>query len=262
MGRESFRHRFHKSLNAWIAANDPLPLSDNTPLIAIADAVWLRFHDGWYTGFFVLLRPVDDTHAQIATLELLKGKESRELWSVVFHTIPDHIRENIVALVADGSNGLGSIAKANQWHFQRCHFHMKLKIEELRGQRNIIGRAIRHEAKRLIYRFLESKDDDEGKQFQQQLRALFRREDCPKSLPDRLGGIFRHGKHFRTYRIVPELNLPVTVNSAECVAGKIKEMWRILRGTKSPKAFCKWLMVLRRTMPPIKCLGWKETLQK
>ena len=242
----------------------PLPtLPDGTDsLIAVVDVLWFstQNHTPAYGCFTIALRPVGSSRATLAVLGIFPGRESRPFWTEAFATLPPHIRARIVAVVADGFTGLIGLAREWGWHFQWCHVHMKRKISELRGVRKLPGQEIRRRVTMLIHRFLETPDEAEARACERELAQWFRHPDCPRSVSSRLSGVVRRSRFLRTYRAVPELNLPVSTNSVECVHRQIRERFGRIRGTNSVRALRLWIEVLHRHIRSVACRGFTDTI--
>lgn len=264
INRETLRRRFQSSVSVWLRAH-PLPEVPNQgPLIAMADALWFqtRNHKPKYGCFGVLIRPVNETAGYVAVLTLRKGRESKVAWRRVIRLLPASVRKRIVALIADGFTGLSGIAADEGWHFQWCHIHVRRRLAELRGLRRVPGREIRRQAQRLIHAFLETENEARADECQRQLRRLFALPECPPTLPTRLSGVVHRSHLLRTYRRVPDLNLPVSTNSIERVNAFIRERARLARGLNSEKSLKRWLFILQHQHPKIQCRGFKETIDK
>lgn len=263
INRETIRKRFHKSLKQWLKRQIPRPIPDQEFLIAVVDALWFKLgkHKKAYGCFVIMLRPINSQYGHIAVMTLLKGRESKHNWRKAFNKLPKHTTKRIVAIVADGFTGLMSIAEENEWHFQWCHVHIKRRMAELRGVRKIPGKIIRQQANKLIHQFLETSDNGKAEVYLKELRRLFALKECPHSLIYRLSGVLRRSRFFRSYRAVPEYNLPVSTNSVEQVNNQIRRRMNIMRGLKSTKSLRYWLSVMHKTMKPIQCRGYKETIK-
>ena len=264
INRETLRRRFYGSAAAWLRAH-PLPeVPEQGPLIAMADALWFqtRNHKPKYGCFGILIRPVNETTGYVTVLTLRRGRESKVAWQQVIKLLPRSVRKRIVALIADGFTGLSSIAAEEGWHFQWCHIHVRRRLAELRGLRKVPGREIRRQAQRLIHTFLETEDEARANECQRRLRRLFALPECPPTLPTRLSGVIHRSHLLRTYRHVPDLNLPVSTNSIERVNAFIRERVRLARGLNSEKSLRHWLRILQHQHPKIQCRGFKETIDK
>lgn len=258
------RRRIHRSFEAW-KREHPLPIPPQGPLVAVLDAMWFIFRKGnvssRFTSYLILLRPVSEDMATIAKFVLRAGRESKAGWQMALSELPDEAQKRISAVVMDGNAGVMRVAQKNSWHFQWCHAHIKRRVWELRGVRKLPARRMRQNITRLVYRFLEAPSDKEAERCVKKLRTLFARPDCPRSFPKRLSGVVRRSNVFRTYRRVPELNLPVTTNSAEQIHSRIRERWSAWRGTRTPEALAYWLDIFQRHIGQVCCRGFKDTLR-
>lgn len=261
--REVLRKRLHRSMACWLRHRSLAPLPPSGALIAVTDALWFSFGktNKKFGCFAVLLRPIHESRAHLAALLLRSGKEGRKDWEAVFGTLPKRIRQRIVALVSDGYRGSDNLARLYGWHFQWCHAHMKRKMAELRGVRNLPGKQVRQRVTALLYTFLETPLESEAQQCLEEIITLLDSTKCPQSLKDRLRAL-KHKSHlFRTYRRAPELNLPVTTNSVEAVNRHIRERLSRMRGVRSPKALRYWLKVIQMEIATVQCRGYQETVK-
>lgn len=260
--REVLRSRFHRSLELWLRNNSLPKLPTNTKLISIVDGIWFRLGKRKikYCCYIILLRPINKDEAVVAVVNLRKGRESVWEWEKVFKKIPIAVRRNIVALTSDKWQGIESFYRKRGWHLQLCHTHIKRKVFELRGFRKVPARDLRQEATKTVYRFLETSSDVKADVYQDKLKRIFAHPVCPKSFPSRLSALVRKGHYFRTYRKVPELNLPVTTNCVEQINDQIKNVLSNTRGMPTIKSLKLWLDILHRKNKRVKCRGYQETL--
>lgn len=262
--RETFRRRIRASLRVW-KKHHPLPDIPDGPLIAVLDALWFRFRKAGvitrYTCYQVLLRPVSAECATLSRLTLLPGKESKVGWQAIIASLPEEAQERIVAVVMDGNSGVMRLAKQRGWRFQWCHAHMKRKVWELRGVRKLPAREIRRQITHLVYLFLETPSENAAQRYLCELRALFTHPDCPQSFPRRLSGLLKRTNLLRAYRLFPELNLPVTTNSAEQIHSQIRERWSAWRGVRTPQALAYWLDIFQREIRQVACRGFKNNFR-
>jgi len=261
VSHEKIRRRFHRSLGVWLSKKIPPQIPDKKSLIAVVDAMWFKLGKNKipYTSFVVLLRPVDEEYATIALLHLIRGRESKRNWEIIFNKMPKDVQNRISAVVSDGFVGLIVIARQRDWHFQWCHVHIKRSMWELRGVRRIQGRRIRQRMTKLLYVFLETSDEKKAQHSLKEIRKLFASPDCPRTIPLRLSGIVKRNKLFRTYRTVPELNLPISTNSAENINSQIKRRLSSMRGLRSAKSLAYWLSVIHKSTKPVRCRGYTNT---
>lgn len=261
--RECLRRRFHVSLETWLRAHPLPPLPADDTLIAMADVLYFRLglRDTVYGCYIIMLRSARGSFATPAVFMLRRGRESALGWKRAFSRLPTSVRKHIVAVVADGFTGLMRLAKTWGWYFQWCHVHMKRRMAELRGLRNLQGKQIRRRITGLIYTFLETDSELEASNISKELQELFVNPDCPKSIPRRVGSILKRGSLFRTYRRVPDLNLPVTTNSIEYLNQRIRFRFRLMRGVRSVKSLHQWVDIIHHATPTIQCRGYQQTIK-
>lgn len=262
--REALRKRFHKSLRSWLNHHPPHHIPADVPLVAVADALWFALGRPLrrYGCFVVLLRPLAGTHAFPALLVLRAGKEGRGDWEAAFSRLPPAVRRRIVAFVSDGWRGGDNFARLHGWRFQWCHAHMQRKMAELRGVRNLPGKLLRQEVARLLTVFLTTPEERNAERARARIHAILARPDCPASLRQRLVALRRKHHFLRTYRRVPLWNLPVTTNSVESVNNLIRDRFRAMRGVRSVRALRYWLTAIFRTLKPIACRGYQDTMNR
>jgi len=258
---EKIRRRFHASLKVWLSRQIPPQIPEKKYLIAVLDAVWFKLgrKKKPYTSFVVLLRPLDEQYAAVALIHTIPGRETKRNWEKVINKLPKEAQGRILAVVSDGFTGLIGIAEKRGWHFQWCHVHIKRRMSELRGLRKLPGRRIRRRITKLLYIFLETADEKKSQRALAEIRKLFASPDCPRSIPPRLSGVVKRSQLFRTYRTVPELNLPISTNSAENINSQIKRRLSTMRGLRSAKSLTYWLSVIYKSTKPVRCRGYKNT---
>lgn len=263
INRETLRRRCHKSLKEWCRSHVLLKIPQEGRLIAIVDALWFKLGDPprEYGCYVVLLRSVASSYGIPALIVLRPGHESKTQWRRIFSLLPATTRHRIVAVISDGFTGMISLAKEYGWYFQWCHAHIKRKVFELRGFRKLPGRNIRRQVTSLIYEFLETPDEKLAEQCLKKIRRLFSRSGCPHSLIYRLSSILKRSTLFRAYLRVPAYNLPVTTNSVEQINNQIRRRHGLMRGVRSVRSLRYWLNIIHRSIKPIYCRGFKETIK-
>ena len=264
INRETIRKRFHRGLVSWLVLHPPALIPPKVSLVAVIDAFWIKHGPRHipYGCFIVLLRPISGDRAYLALSCLSKGKEGRLAWERVCNRLPRDIQQRIVAVVADGCRGLDNLARKRGWKFQWCHAHMKRKVFELRGFRKLPGKEIRQRVTALIYTFLQAPTEDEANRCVDELSRLMKHPDAPRSLWKRLKAVAQKPHVFRTYRSVPEFNLPVTTNSVEQVNEQFRRILRQIRGVRTIRSLRFWIRIISRTIQPISCRGYQQTIKK
>ena len=260
VNREVFRQRFHRSLMG-IKPPDPARLvSPDGPLIAIIDGLWFRYRGDQvrYCCYTILIRPLSTTTAVVVGMTLRRGPESRGVWERLFDQLPVTIRKRIVAVVSDGFRGVEYLAADRGWQFQCCQVHLKRKVAELRGVRHLPGQTLRQQVTRAVHRFLNTPDVREAAHALDQIHRLFAHPDCPRTIRTRLVVLLRDPYRFRACWMRPELNLPASTNSVECVHGALRRLLTRVRGFATPKQLRYWIRVFHTTMPTVTCRGVRD----
>ena len=254
--RELILGRFHRSLGRWKRTHPGAPPFGRRhgTLIVIVDGVWFTLEGRRLTAFVILVRPVRSSLARLRGLVLLEGEECERSWRAVFHErLTEHEMARIRAIVADGSHGLTTIAKEHGWVYQRCHFHLIKDLRLIRGKRKSPTRWIRERAYDLVRAALDTPSERKTARLVTNLRRLIARSDCPRTVRRKVGGFLRHLKKFRACYYHPELNLPHTSNSTECVARLIQARLSPMRGVRTIASLAEWLEIVCRSSPTIRC---------
>jgi len=248
--------RFHRSIKSWKRTH--LPASAFTPrsgpLIGIFDGVWFRFKNKRYVCLILLVRPIKSQFARLRGLMLVAGDESQENWQTALNSnlTPQELA-HIQAIVADGSHGLVSLCKEYGWKYQRCHFHILKDLQAICGKRPGPTQKLRQKALTLVREILDTPSEKQILPLKARLHRLVARSDCPKTVRKKVGGFLTHLDKFRTCYRYPELNLPHTSNSAECVGRIIRTRLGIMRGLPTVSSLHYWLDIILRTHPAIRC---------
>lgn len=225
-------------------------------LIAIIDGWHFYLKGQKHVIYLILLRSVTDNLAVITEPVIFSGQERVGQWKQAFERIPTETRKRIKAVISDGITGIEKFAVEQCWVIQRCHFHLIATLQKLRGKcPNTTNRTLREEIYQTVLAILIVADNTEARKLLDDLRQLLDKPDCPYWFRRRVRGFFEQVEHFRSYLNHPELNLPITSNSAECVFQSVTEMFRLTRGFRSLKSFELWLRVQLRLKGTVKCNG-------
>ncbi len=256
------KYHLKKSRQKFVSKTPWPTLPQGEPLIAIADARVQYTKKGWYTFYFVLLRPVREDQAIIAKPYVKRGTETYSGWSEALKTLPKEVKFSIVALVCDGHGGLVNYARQYGWLIQRCHFHLIARLQSRRSK----WRTGRHqkEGKRiysLVNKVLTIKNTKAI------LKALIELEEIGwlSSSPEiarTLSGFVKHYEDYRTYLKYPELNLPKTSNTAESFIGCIQKLCQRARGFASLDSLKEWIEALIKYKKFIRCNGVRNQPNK
>lgn len=259
-GREIIRRRHAKNLDILLRKLS-LPKAPSGKLIAVIDGLSIGFKKKEYTLYLILLRSVKSKHAIVMEPFFFTGHESIVGWNYAFKQLPLSVHNRICAVVSDGITGVEQYAERNNWIAQRCHFHLIAMLQSLRGQNwsTIKNKKFREKIYQTIRQIISTPDEYEAIRLLNDIREMASNQKCPKWFGRRVRGFIRKWYLFRSYRKYPELNLPITTNSAETTCRLIAETISRTRGFRNPEIFKKWAIVQVRTMKPIKCNGHNFT---
>lgn len=257
-----FKNRLKRSRQKFTSKTPWPSLPQRQPLVAVADAIVQYTKKGWYTFYFILIRPTKGNRAVICEPYVKKGTEIYLGWSEALDRLPKKVKSSIAALVCDGHSGLVNCARQYGWLVQRCHFHLIARLQSRRSK----WRTGRHqeEGKRiykLVNRVLTTKKEKTI------LKALIELEEIGwlSSSPEisrTLSGFVKHFEDYRTYLKYPELNLPKTSNTAESLIGCIQKLCQRARGFASFDSLKKWIEALIKYKRFIRCNGSKNQPNK
>ena len=250
--RRCLELRLRRSRDFFLA-HTPWPMIPETgPLIVIADAIVFQHQGRWYTSHLFLVRSPDDLEAVILPPVILAGTETSTSWAIAFATIPAEVLTRIKALVCDGHRGLVYFAARQHWIIQRCHFHLLAAVS---GRRSRFGRSRHREEGQRIYelvkRVLLTTDETQVPTLLNQIDDEALSTSSPE-LRRYLRGFVNAWEDFRSYQYHPELHLPTTNNTAESLAGCLRELLHRARGFSSLGAIEKWFAAFVKYKKTIK----------
>lgn len=255
-GRETIRRRHARNLE-MLYRKLPQPEAPPQKLIAVIDGKAFRFGTEEYTVYLIALRSVHGTYACVMEPVFLPGHESTAGWNIAFDALSVSIRRRIYAVVVDGIVSLERIAKERGWKLQRCHFHLIKTLQSLRGKRwaRVRQKQLRENMYQLIREALRTSDEDRAQKIRLHIQQLVADPRCPRWYGLKVRGFLKRFDRFRTYRHAPELRLPTTTNTVETVCNRIADTVQQTRGFRTPTSCKRWLTVLIRTLPLVKCNG-------
>jgi hypothetical protein len=203
------------------------------------------------------VKPCGEDYAVFLDPVLFPGRENIMIWADVIDAIPSEIRTRIRGMVTDNLRGMKSLARHHGWVLQLCHFHLISQLQGRRGRnkKTLTSRHIREALYRLTRRALEL---PEGPTLQQTLRRL--RLTVERPLPARkmrmaVREFLRDLDHYRAYQRVPQLRLPTTTNTVECMGHMIRDLMRRARHLRSPQSLQAWATAFLRIRSPVTCNG-------
>lgn len=208
----------------------------------------------------ILLRTIHGTRARLRGLIIMKGDESKEHWEEAFEqTLTPMEESQIKGIVADGSHGPVSLCKERGWVYQRCQFHLLGELKNFcSGYKNHQTRELRKMIFNLVHVILDTPDEKETKQLVKKLFRLIAHPECPLTVRKKVSGFLKHREKYRTCYRYPELNLPKTSNTAECVGRLIRGILTRMHGVRTLKSLEYWLDIALREHPEITCNGFKN----
>jgi len=206
----------------------------------------------------MLLRGLGDTDAVVLPPVIIQGIENQENWRTALNTIPKRESERIRAVVSDGHVGIINFAKGHFWIIQRCHFHLLSAIQHRRSRRHTArfpaeGMEIWTQVKIVLETYSQEETTSALKKI-----SLMSLTTTSRELRSILRGFVKNYRHFRSYINYPNLNLPITSNTAESFIGRISELLHRLRGLSSCSSLEKWIEALTKYKKQIKCNGFNQ----
>lgn len=261
--KDSVTRRFHRSILGWKRTHLPAePFTEESGLlILVVDGIYFSFEDVEYVCLMILVRPVHESWARLRGLVIMQGDESKKHWEDAFEQVLTPMEEaQVKGIVADGSHGLVSLCKERGWVYQRCHFHLLGELKNFcSGHKNHQTKKLRRNIFELVRTILNTPDEKEMKRLVKNLRRLIAHPDCPKTVKKKIRGFLKHLEKFRTCYRYPELNLPKTSNTAECVGRQIRDILSRMRGVNTLKSLEYWLDIIMRIHPEFQCNGFRNT---
>jgi hypothetical protein len=252
--RQALSYRF---LCALERQRRPLAVALNGDSILLADGVWFRFKRRPWVLYLMATRPLEGQQATFRTPMLLEGPESKTAWLKALDTIPSADRARIRALVCDSFVGSRSIARANGWILQLCHFHLIAQFRRRLGYRNMRtpSRLFRHEAYRLIRIALSTADERQAASIAIHLRLLAKEAPGARRFANLVRQFVLRLPEYRAYRLHPELHLPTTTGSVESMARVVRDLLRRTRSISSPTALERWVTNYVELRPHVTARG-------
>lgn len=254
VGRERIRRRHARQLEKFLARTQP-PEVPTGPCIALVDAKRFKIGKKWYHLYVVLIRPVASQTAYLMDPVLLPGYETARAWERIL--APYAAKTDIVALVGDGLTSMEKLAIRYGWVYQRCHAHLIRSLQALRGSkwRTVTYKEERERMYQTIRTLLTTEDECEVERCVRAIAWDARGDASPTWFGRRARGFLDTLAQFRAYRRHPELLLPTTTNSVECVMNWIDDLYGQTRGFNSPTQLERWAIALLRHKKTVRCRG-------
>lgn len=219
----------------------------------IMDGLKFTFNGKLWTLYVMAAKPVSKNFAIFLDPILIEGDEGARNWRQALNTLPIRLMKRVLAVVSDGFQGSGNIARERGWIYQRCHFHLLYSLQRRLGRRKSVrGRLIREMIYRTIYQMITDPNTRKMSVLARSLHRYEKDDKCPKIFAMIARDFLREFRTFRTYLAYPHLNLPTTT-------GTIESMNKILRtscGTvNGPNALRKRAVVVIRLRRTLICNG-------
>ncbi len=251
ISRSGLCHRLNKSILKTKRTN-------NYPagwLIVLADGVRFFLEQKYWTLYVFAVRSQAGGKAYLLDPILLPGKESLRGWKIAFESVPEDIRNRILALVSDGFRGVDGFARRQGWICQRCHFHLLAQLQVRLGfWKNLHDHPIRKEIYETVCKLLRT--INHASEYSLELYELINSPHCPYYYR-RLGNeLLRRLVEFRNYINHSELNLPHTTNCMESFNNIIRDRCKYQRTSQSLQSRST---ALTRTKFSINCNNRKMT---
>lgn len=226
-------------------------------LVLLLDGLWFRFRQRPWVLYLMALKPCGADYAIFLDPVLCAGRENLLIWSALIEGIPGEIRRRIRGLVTDNLRGMKSLAHQYGWVLQLCQFHLISQLQGRRGRnkKTLTGRSIRERLYQLTRQALHVPD---GPILQRTVKRLQLTVEQP--LPARkmrmaVREFLRDLDHYRAYQTAPELRLPTTTNTVECMGHIIRDRLRRARHLRTPSALQAWVTGLLRVRSQVTCNG-------
>ena len=244
--------RFHNNLLGLVEQRRIIRIR-GPKLILIIDALWQYFNGQLWTLYCLAIKPTGGSKVVILDPVLRLGKENSATWKDIIYNLPPGVKNRIVAIVSDGIRGIETVAQANNWIIQRCHFHLLSWLQKMRGKRiSTPGRMVREEIYSTVKSALAETSEHQLGIFFKRLAILAEHPLCPKKMKMATREFLRRAREFRSYLEYPELNLPTTVNVMESVNSIIRKKVKTIN---SPHAWCNWSTATIRFKSKFNCKG-------
>ena len=256
----TYRYRFRTALQRFVARSSPQALPSG-PLVLLADGLWFQFKGQPWVLYLTALKPCQGNCAVFLDPVLLAGPERLERWNQALANIPQSATERIHAIVTDNLPGMRQLACQHGWVLQLCQFHLLLKLYGKHGSRPhaLRGGPVRQELDQCIRQALYL---PEGKLLTATLRRLQRLAltDCGTArIRMTVRAFLRDLEYYRSYRQYPQLGLPQTNNTVECMGRLLRDMFRRNRAGSNPASTLRWATAFIRIRPTVACNSYPST---
>lgn len=250
---DSDEYRLQKSRDLFVRTTSWPILPENGPLILVADAKRKKVRGKMTTVYIILVREVSDTIAFVHRPHIETGNENVAGWDRAFDTVPESVKNRVVALVCDGHRGLVYSAKWRDWKLQRCHFHLLKSLTVRRSARSTRGHATTGAKMLSLARIILTTTDENLLARSVSEIETIGWEAKSGSLRAVISGFLNHLDEYRTYLLFPELRLPRTSNSGESFIGGLQKVFSQAHGFSTKKSFVLWTECYAKWRKNIAC---------
>ncbi|MBI3443036.1 MAG: transposase [Candidatus Sungbacteria bacterium] len=192
----------------------------------IMDGLRFVFKGKPWTLYVIAAKPATENFAVFLDPVLIAGDEGAGHWREALTRLPGSLIKRVLAMVSDGFQGSGNIAKQRGWIHQRCHFHLLYSLQNRLGRRRstVRGRIIREMIYHTVCNMITDQNARKMGTYARILRRCIKNPKCPKTLVMIARDFLREFHAFRSYLDYSQLNLPATT-------GTIESMNKILRAS-------------------------------
>jgi hypothetical protein len=226
------------------------------PLILLVDGLWVRFRGRPWVVYLMAVKPCDENQATFLDPVLIPGREHVRQWAALIEGLPVEIKVRIRGMVTDNLRGMRSLARHHGWGLQLCQFHLISQMHGRRGRHKcLLDRSLRERLYTLTRRALEL---PEGRALRHTVHALRQAASYPmaaRKLRMAVRQCLRDLPHYRLCHQYPELGLPTTTNTVECMGRLIRDLLRRTRYLRSPESLQTWVTAFVRKRSPLTCNG-------
>ena len=220
----------------------------------VMDGLRFLFKGKPWTLYVIAAKPVTHNIALFLDPILIEGDEGARNWRKALDTLPRGLKKRVSAMVSDGFQGSGRIAKERGWIHQRCHFHLMYSLKNRLGRRRSTVKAkhIREMIYRAVCNMITDTNTRRIGSYARTLHRCMRNPRCPKTLVMIIHDFLREFRSFRSYLTYPHLRLPTTT-------GTVESMNKILRAScgtvNTPYALQKRAITTIRLRRKLTCNG-------
>lgn len=219
----TIRRRLTQALER-LAAVQTTPVVPAGDLVLLIDGLWSRLRGKRWVLYNMALKPVISNTAWFLRPHLRAGHEGMHGWEEALATIPPDLIGRIRALVSDGLLGSDILAQTHGWPLQLCHRHLtrSLNIQLGHPRRQRTSQRPGRDLRAAILEALVTRDDQRLLTTSREIADLCEHPNCTRGLRAVAGHFLRCQRHYRTYLLYPELDLPTTTCAVESMHSQLR----------------------------------------